>query len=91
MREVNVRNHGIIDKANPSKDKVVELIAMHAAERCYWPAYSGPILTNGEGDEEGKTWAVMRKWMYDVGANTLPWHLTLKRQPELLKWNFGGN
>lgn len=61
---------------------------MHAAVRRYRPAYSGPILTTGEGDEEEKTWAVMRRWMYDVKIRTFPSHLTWKRQPEKLKVEF---
>ena len=88
VQEVSVGNHAVIDKANPSTDEAVEIIAMRAAERRYRPAYSGPILTNGEGDEEGKTWAAMRKWMYDVGIRTFPWHLTWKKQPEKLKVEF---
>ena len=50
LREINVGNHGITDKEKTSRDEAVELIAMHAAERRYRPAYSGPILTNGKGD-----------------------------------------
>lgn len=51
-------------------------IAKNAAERKYLPAYSMLILTNGSGDEEGRTWAVTRRWMYDVGVRTFPWHLS---------------
>lgn len=80
LREINVGNHGIRDKGKNSRDEAVELIAMHAAERRYRPAYSDPILTNGKGDKEGKTWVVMHKWMYDVGIRTFPWHLTWKLQ-----------
>ena len=76
VQEVNVGIHGVMDKANLSRDEAMALIAMHAVERRYQPAYSGPILTNGEGDEDGKTWVAMRKWMYDVGIRTFPWHLT---------------
>lgn len=50
-------------------------IAKNAAERKILPAYSMLILTNGSGDEEGRTWAVTRRWMYDVGIRTFPWHL----------------
>ena len=61
FQEINVGNHGIRAKGKTNRDEAVKIIAVRAAERRYRPAYSGPILTNGKGDEEGRTWAEMRK------------------------------
>lgn len=85
LQEINVDNHGIRGKGKTNRDEAVEIIAVRAAKRRYRPAYSGPILINGKGDDEGRTWAEMQKWMYDVGIRTFPWHLTWKIQPEKLK------
>ena len=44
-------------------------------------------MLNGDGDADEKVWMRMKKWIYDVGIRTFPWHLPWKQQS--MKAEFG--
>ena len=45
-------------------------------------------MLNGDGDADEKVWVRRKKWIYDVGKRTFPWHLPLKQQHLKVKVEF---